>query len=186
MRPFARLALAAASVLVFPALAEAKVRITVDLDNQTMHVESKDRAFDWKVSSGAIGYGTPAGTYGVLWTDKDHHSDEYDGAPMPNSIFFRPGFAIHGAYKSAWGHPASHGCIRLPVDKSAVLFNLVKAEGAEIRITGGDAIPAAPVASAPPRRAAGQATAGVLAPADDDYAYVPRRAPGDFLFGSVY
>ncbi len=165
MRPFVRVLLVLAAVCV-PALAQAKVRITVDLDAQTIHVEAKNRVYDWKVSSGAIGYDTPPGTYGVLWTDKDHHSDEYDGAPMPNAIFFRPGYAIHGAYKSDWGHPASHGCVRLPVAQSAILFELVKAEGAEIRIVGGT-----PAAAAVDTR-------GLAVP--------QRRIPGDSLFGRIY
>ena len=120
MRLLASLAVATAFAACLPSFAQAKVHILVDLDNQTVHVEAKDKTFDWKVSSGASGYDTPTGSYGVLWTDKDHKSDEYDGAPMPNAIFFKPGFAIHGAYKSNWGHPASHGCVRLPVAKSAI------------------------------------------------------------------
>ncbi len=137
MHPFSRLVFAAAA-LSLPSLtcAQAKVHITVDLDRQTIHVEAQNKVFDWKVSSGKEGYETPAGTYGVLWMDKDHHSDEYEQAYMPNAIFFAPGFAIHGFGKSPWGHKASHGCIRLPVAKSAILFDLVKAEGAEVKITG--------------------------------------------------
>ncbi len=196
MRLLASLAAATAFAACLPSLAQAKVHIVVDLDSQTMHVEAKDKTYDWKVSSGAPGYDTPAGSYGVLWTDKDHKSDEYDGAPMPNAIFFKPGFAIHGAYKSNWGHPASHGCVRLPVAKSAVLWDLVKAEGAEISITGGT--PDEPVAMAAPphHRAVQQAADG----ADDFYGYEePRgraapppaydgyaRAPGDNLYGGYY
>ena len=132
----ARVVLAAACLAATPSLVHAKVHITVDLSRQTMHVDSANETFDWKVSTGKFGYETPNGTYGVLWTDKDHYSEQYDNAPMPDAIFFRPGYAIHGAYKSAFGHPASHGCVRLPVAKAEILFDLVKAEGAEIRIVG--------------------------------------------------
>lgn len=192
MRLLARLAVASAFAACLPIAAQAKVKIAVDLDSQTMHVEAKDKSYDWKVSSGASGFDTPAGSYGVLWTDKDHKSDEYDGAPMPNAIFFKPGFAIHGAYKSNWGHPASHGCIRLPVAKSAVLWDLVKADGAEITITGGTPEEET-VAERPHRRA--RAIDGN----DDFYSYeepVSRRpppaydgygrAPADNLYGSFY
>jgi lipoprotein-anchoring transpeptidase ErfK/SrfK len=165
MRSIVHILLVAGAVYL-PAAAEAKVHITVDLDAQTIHVEAKDRVYDWKVSSGARGYDTPPGTYGVLWTDKDHHSDEYDGAPMPNAIFFRPGFAIHGAYKSDWGHPASHGCVRLPVAQSAILFQLVKAQGAEITITGGSSASAALDRRAP--------------------AGTQRRTPNGSFFGSFF
>ena len=139
MHRLSAVVVAAVASACLPSLVQAKVRITVDLDTQTIHVESKDQVFDWKVSSGKSGFDTPPGTYGVLWMDKDHFSDEYNKAPMPNAIFFRPGFAIHGAYKSDFGHPASHGCVRLPVAKSAILFDLVKAEGATVKIVGGEA-----------------------------------------------
>lgn len=136
MHTSVRILIAAAGLAALPCAVQAKVHITVDLSRQMMHVETATATYDWPVSSGKFGYETPNGTYGVLWTDKDHHSQEYDNAPMPDAIFFRPGYAIHGAYKSDFGHPASHGCIRLPVAKAALLFDLVKAEGAQIKITG--------------------------------------------------
>ena len=139
MRTITRVVLAAAASLgasVLPGVAQAKVHITVDLDNQTIHVEAKDQVFDWKVSSGKPGYETPAGRFGVLWMDRDHHSDEYEGAYMPDAIFFAPGYAIHGFGKSPWGRKASHGCVRLPVAKAEILFDLVKAQGAEVNIVG--------------------------------------------------
>ncbi len=195
MRLLASLAVASA-VACLPSLALAKVHILVDLDSQTMHVEARDKTYDWKVSSGASGYDTTAGSYGVLWTDKDHKSDEYDGAPMPNAIFFKPGFAIHGAYKSNWGHPASHGCVRLPVAKSAILWDLVKAEGAEITITGGDPEATARIVAESPRRPARATAAGT----DDFPSYDEPRyrdapppaydttgpVPGDNLYGGYY
>lgn len=149
--------------------AAAKVRITVDLDNQTMHVEAKDQTFDWQVSSGKEGYETPPGSYKVLWMDRTHRSEEYDGAPMPNAIFFAPGFAIHGFGRSPWGHPASHGCVRLPVAKSAILFDLVKQEGAEIEITGGGATDGGAIAM---RR-------GGPAPGEPGYPTLTARGPLD-------
>lgn len=193
MRPLVLACLAAAAFSI-PSVASAKVHITVDLDTQRIHVESKDHVYDWKVSSGAPGYDTPAGTYGVLWTDKTHTSDEYDGAPMPNAIFFKPGFAIHGAYKSNWGHPASHGCVRLPVANSAVLFDLVKAEGAEIKIVGGSGPSAPLVASARPRRvtpaaavdADGYESSSAVLANDAAVLAPPPRSFTDRLFGTVY
>lgn len=147
MRSIARYCLAAgvAAAALLPALAQAKVRITVDLDAQTLHAEAAAQTLDFKISSGKAGYDTPVGKFNVLWMDKDHHSDEYEQAPMPNSIFFAPGFALHGFGKSPWGHKASHGCVRLPVAKSALLFELVKAEGAEITITGASPVTAATI-----------------------------------------
>ena len=158
MRPIRRACLAvtvaAAMGVLVPSLALAKVRIAVDLDTQTMHVEAHGETYEWKVSSGKPGYETPAGQFKVLWMDKDHHSDTYEQAWMPNAIFFAPGYAIHGFAKSPWGHKASHGCIRLPAPKAAMLFDLVKAEGAEITVTGYSPVTAPTVAQAEAAHAA--------------------------------
>ena len=58
----------------------------------------------------------------------DHHSDEWDNAPMPYSIFFtRTGNAVHGTYEQrSLGHPVSHGCVRLSLANAAALWGLVK------------------------------------------------------------
>jgi hypothetical protein len=49
---------------------------------------------------------------------------------MPNSIFFtKRGHAIHGTNHTSIGRPASHGCVRLSVEHSRVLFGLVKRVG---------------------------------------------------------
>ena len=200
MRVVAHLCLAV--TLLTATAAEAKVRIEVDLDKQTIHVEARDKTFDWKVSSGKPGYETPAGNFKVLWMDKDHHSDEYDQAYMPNAIFFAPGFAIHGFGKSPWGHKASHGCVRIPVAKSAILFDLVKAENgaAEIVITGESPTVAPTVASVEASRAAKGDQLGADSVDGHDYGAsdygirdAGKPAPvvvaprgGDGLFGSMY
>jgi lipoprotein-anchoring transpeptidase ErfK/SrfK len=57
-------------------------------------------------------------------------SPVYDNAPMPHSIFFYGGYAIHGTYEIAGlGHPVSHGCVRLDPGNAAILFDLVEREG---------------------------------------------------------
>lgn len=166
--------LACAAGLATLAPAQAKVRIDVDLDAQTMHVEGKDGSYDWKVSSGKSGYETPAGRFKVLWMDKEHHSDTYDNAYMPNAIFFAPGYAIHGFGKSPWGHKASHGCIRIPAAKAAMLFEMVKAEGAEINVTGDSPVEAPTVASVERRNR----EASAAAPGDDGFV-APGRVRGE-------
>jgi hypothetical protein len=196
MNPFTHVVLASALALgvssLAPGVASAKVHITVDLDRQTIHIEAKNQTFDWKVSSGKDGFETPAGKYGVLWMDKDHHSDEYDQAPMPNAIFFAPGYAIHGAYKSDWGRPASHGCVRLPVAKSAILFDLVKAQGADVTITGYSPATVTAAVHAKPKVNPDADPYGDPSGADPmdearDYGYPPVARPSrDGYFGSVY
>src|SRR5262245_22118219 len=51
-------------------------------------------------------------------------------SPMPYSIFFHEGYAIHGTiYVSRLGNRASHGCVRLHPANAAVLFDLVRNHG---------------------------------------------------------
>ena len=51
-------------------------------------------------------------------------------SPMPHSIFFKGGYAIHGTnYIKRLGTPASHGCVRLHPDNAAQLFALVRENG---------------------------------------------------------
>jgi lipoprotein-anchoring transpeptidase ErfK/SrfK len=59
------------------------------------------------------------------------YSRKYDNSPMPHSIFFRGGYAIHGTDRiKSLGRPASHGCVRLHPRNARALFRLVKAHGA--------------------------------------------------------
>jgi lipoprotein-anchoring transpeptidase ErfK/SrfK len=115
----------------------ARVTIHVDLDTQRMRVVKPDgESVVWKISSGRDGYETPTGAFTVQRMDADHLSDEYDGAPMPCSIFFSRGLAIHGTYERGLGRPASHGCIRLSVPNARQLYSWVEQYGATIEITG--------------------------------------------------
>ena len=111
--------------------------IHVDLSSQTMRVESQAGAFEWPISSARAGYVTPRGTYGVQRLEVMHRSHKYHNSPMPHSIFFRGGYAIHGTYEMAsLGEPASHGCIRIAPENAALLYGIVRTEGASISITG--------------------------------------------------
>jgi lipoprotein-anchoring transpeptidase ErfK/SrfK len=63
---------------------------------------------------------------------KMHYSRKYNNSPMPYSIFFRGGYAIHGTGDlKALGRPASHGCIRLHPENAKTLYNLVSSVGAK-------------------------------------------------------
>jgi hypothetical protein len=117
--------------------AGATVRIHIDLSTQTMHVRSNEGDFDWRISTARDGYRTPRGTYRPQMLRRMHYSRKYHMSPMPYSIFFAGGYAIHGTYETRWlGRPASHGCIRLAPGNAARLFQMVKSEGAQITITG--------------------------------------------------
>lgn len=117
--------------------AEAVVRVHIDLSAQRMNVESDSGSYSWPISTARSGYVTPNGSFRPQSLQRMHYSRKYHNSPMPYSIFFRGGFAIHGTYETAYlGHPVSHGCVRLSPQHAAILFQMVKAEGARIRITG--------------------------------------------------
>jgi hypothetical protein len=117
--------------------AEASVRININLSSQTMHVQSESGSYDWPVSTARSGYRTPRGTYRPYMLQRTHFSHKYHMSPMPYSIFFAGGYAIHGTYSTGWlGHPASHGCIRLAPGNAALLYHMVQAEGGSITIYG--------------------------------------------------
>ena len=111
--------------------ASANVLIFVDKSSQRMAV-SVDSAprYQFVVSTGRAGYGTPSGTYRPQRLERTWFSKEYYNSPMPYSIFFHGGYAIHGSYEiNRLGGPASHGCIRLHPQNAAALFALVKQQG---------------------------------------------------------
>lgn len=137
MRFFALLAAVAAGLLfTTPDQAEARVRVHVDKSSQVMRVYVNGYLrHTWRVSTGRRGYYTPTGTYSPKRLARRHYSSKYNGSPMPYSIFFRGGYAIHGSYQTAQlGRPASHGCIRLHPGNAARLFSLVSAHRGATRI----------------------------------------------------
>lgn len=77
------------------------------------------------VSSGQKGLDTPAGVYAVLEKDIDHHSNVYDDAAMPfMQRITWTGLALHAGVLP--GHPASHGCVRMPYSFAENIFPLTE------------------------------------------------------------
>lgn len=117
--------------------AEAAVSIHIDLSTQTMHVSGNGGSYSWPISTARPGYRTPRGVFHSQGLQLMHYSKKYDMSPMPHSIFFAGGYAIHGTYETrSLGRPASHGCVRLSPAHAAILYQMVRAEGARITITG--------------------------------------------------
>jgi lipoprotein-anchoring transpeptidase ErfK/SrfK len=117
--------------------ANATVRIHIDLSAQQMNVESFCGRYTRPVSTARSGYYTPPGSYAPTGMQRMHYSRKFHMSPMPYSIFFRGGYAIHGSYETlSLGRPASHGCVRLDPANAALLYRMVDAEGATISITG--------------------------------------------------
>lgn len=121
-----------AAVLAMPWSAQAATLVAqVDLSSQTMIVSHQGQVkYKWPVSTARRGYRTPVGSWSAKWLSRHHRSRKYNNAPMPHSIFYYRGYAVHGTYDiKRLGRPASHGCIRLHPDNAATLFSLVQRAG---------------------------------------------------------
>ncbi len=100
------------------------VAIVVSLPEQRVHVYRNGiRVAVSTCSTGKPGHETPTGVFVVLQKDKHHKSSTYDDAPMPNmNRLTWSGIALHAG--NLPGYPASHGCVRLPLDFSERLFGI--------------------------------------------------------------
>jgi hypothetical protein len=73
------------------------------------------------ISTGVEGRDTPTGIFKVRGKTPFHRSKKYDNAPMPFTQFIDEyGIAMHGGHNP--GYPASHGCIRLPIEFAKKLY----------------------------------------------------------------
>ena len=77
------------------------------------------------VSTGTKGRETPAGVFAVVEKNKDHRSNLYDDAWMPNMLRITwNGIALHGGPLP--GYAASHGCVRMPFGFAEKLFDKMR------------------------------------------------------------
>ncbi|WP_421723245.1 L,D-transpeptidase [Bauldia sp.] len=108
-----------------------RVVARVDLSDQTMHVYVDERLEHvFTISSGRGSYRTPTGRWNAEWLSPRHRSRKYNNAPMPWSVFYYRGYAVHGTTDlKRLGQPASHGCIRLHPDNAELFYKLVKSNG---------------------------------------------------------
>jgi lipoprotein-anchoring transpeptidase ErfK/SrfK len=81
-----------------------------------------------KIMPGRPGYRTPVGTFHVLSKSAHFWSTAFN-APMPDSVFFLPGFAFHIGSLSVF----SHGCVHLSASAGATFFNTLHV-GDEVQI----------------------------------------------------
>jgi len=113
--------------------ARASIAVRIQLSQQVMHVTIDGTDFaTWPVSTARRGYRTPIGIYQPYQLERMHYSRLYDYTPMPYSLFFRGGYAIHGTTEiSNLGRAVSHGCIRLSPGHARSLFELVQIHGVQ-------------------------------------------------------
>jgi lipoprotein-anchoring transpeptidase ErfK/SrfK len=109
-------------------------RLLLRLTEQLIYAYDDDRLVAVSsVSTGRAGHETRAGNFKILAKYRRYFSKKYDNAPMPYMQQITSyGVALHAGQLP--GHPASHGCIRLPYDFAAKLFDATKI-GTPVQIT---------------------------------------------------
>src|SRR5215831_10537606 len=137
----------------------------VSLRNQQITIyDAKGWILRAPVSSGQKGRETPAGIFSVIQKEAEHYSNLYDDAYMPHITW--SGIALHGGVLP--GHPASHGCVRMPYDFAQRLFGVTKL-GMRVIVAPSDVAPVEIVHPAlfPPKPGAGTIAAARAAEADE-------------------
>jgi lipoprotein-anchoring transpeptidase ErfK/SrfK len=107
------------------------LKIIVDKSIQRIFVyKDFEHLYTFKSSTGRAGHRTPSGIFKPYSTEEMHYSKEYHNSPMPWSVFFNGGVAIHGT-TSIWrlGHTASHGCVRTHPRSARRIYKLVRKIG---------------------------------------------------------
>jgi hypothetical protein len=96
--------------------------VVVNLDTQRLVLFRNGLAIAAStISSGSKGHETPTGVFTILQKNEKHFSKTYNNAPMPNMQRLTwQGIAMHAG--NLPGYPASHGCVRLPLQFSKLLF----------------------------------------------------------------
>jgi lipoprotein-anchoring transpeptidase ErfK/SrfK len=116
--------------------------ISISIAQQKLRIYDANGLFaETPISTGMPGHPTPMGVFSVIQKQKLHHSNIYSGAPMPfMQRITWSGIAMHAGVLP--GHPASHGCIRLPMAFAVKMYNWTKM-GARVVVAPGDITPVA-------------------------------------------
>ena len=110
----------------FGQIPHGPLQIIISIDQQKLHLYSDGKEVaETLIATGVPQHPTPVGVFSVIEKDILHHSNIYSGAPMPfMQRITWSGVALHEGVNL--GHPASHGCIRMPHDFAARLWVLTK------------------------------------------------------------
>lgn len=114
--------------------------IAISIEQQTLRVYDANGLFAVSpVSTGVRGHSTPMGVFSVIQKNKWHRSNIYSGAPMPYMQRITwSGIALHAGVVP--GHPASHGCIRMPTAFAIKMWGWTRM-GSRVIITPGEISP---------------------------------------------
>ncbi|MCD2315385.1 L,D-transpeptidase [Sphingomonas sp. IC-11] len=122
------------------------------------------------ISSGKPGHATPTGVFTILQKRVDHKSNLYNNAPMPYMQRLTwDGIALHAG--SLPGYPASHGCVRLPLEFAKLLYGVTEL-GLTVVITNDALVPEVSPAANPMK-----APDADLHASPTRYSWNPERAP---------
>lgn len=122
-------AIVTATAVTADAAGSLEARIDLSAQRMTVFVNGVPR-HTWAVSTARSGYRTPVGSYRPTRLHRMWYSRKYDMSPMPYSVFFHGGYAIHGTnYVKRLGSPASHGCVRLATGNARTFYDLVRKTG---------------------------------------------------------
>lgn len=130
------------------------------------------------VSTGRSGYPTPTGVFSILEKQREHTSNLYDDAPMPNMERLTwSGVALHAGVVP--GRPASHGCVRLPLVFSERLYDVTSTNSTLVVVADERTDPAVhhPGLLLPPVGNAGPSAPAEDAGAGAPWSFHPERAP---------
>ena len=114
--------------------------ISISITEQKLRLYDANGLFaESPVSTGMPGHPTPMGAFSIIQKQKFHRSNIYSGAPMPfMQRITWSGVALHAGVVP--GHPASHGCIRMPAAFAVKMWNWTRV-GARVVITPGSISP---------------------------------------------
>src|ERR1700732_3323142 len=114
--------------------------IAISIEKQKLRIYDANGFFaETPISTGMRGHPTPMGVFSVIQKHKFHHSNIYSGAPMPYMQRITwSGVAMHAGVLP--GYPASHGCIRMPMNFAVKMWGWTKM-GARVVVTPGEMTP---------------------------------------------
>jgi lipoprotein-anchoring transpeptidase ErfK/SrfK len=114
--------------------------IAISIEKQVLRIYDANGYFaETPISTGMRGHSTPMGVFSVIQKHKYHHSNIYSGAPMPYMQRITwSGVAMHAGVLP--GYPASHGCIRMPMNFAVKMWGWTRM-GARVVITPGELTP---------------------------------------------
>jgi lipoprotein-anchoring transpeptidase ErfK/SrfK len=114
--------------------------IAISIQQQKLRIYDANGFYaETPISTGMPGHPTPMGIFSVIEKQKLHHSNIYSGAPMPfMQRITWSGIAMHAGVLP--GHPASHGCIRMPMAFAVKMYGWTRM-GARVVVTPGEMTP---------------------------------------------